>query len=173
MKIISILILFFFIIVTFFPKNAISQSLTPFIINNGGGYSNSMEWSIGESSSIANFITLGYSLNTGVLHPMSSIVTAINEYGSVVFGNQIIIGPNPTSNLLNIKARFNQVGNLSIQLIDATSTIVFTHEAGTIFSSYDKTILTENYTSGVLYLKILFKPIIGNTKKGVYKIIKL
>ena len=173
MKIISILILFFFIIVTFFPKNAISQSLTPFTINNGGGYSSSMEWSIGESSSIANFITLGYSLNTGVLQPMSSIVTAINEYGSVVFGNQIIIGPNPTSNLLNIKARFNQVGNLSIQLIDATSTIVFTHEAGTIFSSYDKTILTENYTSGVLYLKILFKPIIGNTKKGVYKIIKL
>ena len=173
MKIISILILFFFIIVTFFPKNAISQSLTPFTINNGGGYSSSMEWSIGESSSIANFITLGYSLNTGVLQPMSSIVTAINEYGSVVFGNQIIIGPNPTSNLLNIKARFNQVGNLSIQLIDATSTIVFTHEAGTIFSSYDKTILTENYTSGVLYLKILFKPLIGNTKKGVYKIIKL
>jgi hypothetical protein len=173
MKIISILILLLFIIVTFFPKNAISQSLTPFTINNGGGHSSSMEWSIGESSSIANFITLGYSLNTGVLQPMSSIVTAINEYGSVVFGNQIIIGPNPTSNLLNIKARFNQVGNLSIQLIDATSTIVFTHEAGTIFSSYDKTILTENYTSGVLYLKIFFKPIIGNTKKGVYKIIKL
>jgi|LakMenE01Jun11ns_1017448.scaffolds.fasta_scaffold9837465_2 hypothetical protein len=173
MKIISILILLLFIIVSFFPKNAISQSLTPFTINNGGGYSSSMEWSIGESSSIANFITLGYSLNTGVLQQMSSIVTAINEYGSVVFGNQIIIGPNPTSNLLNIKARFNQVGNLSIQLIDATSTIVFTHEAGTIFSSYDKTILTENYASGVLYLKIFFKPIVGNTKKGVYKIIKL
>ena len=173
MKIISILILFFFIIVTFFPKNAISQSLTPFTINNGGGYSSSMEWSLGESLSIANFIASGYSLNTGVLQPMTSIVTAINEYGPSVFGTQITIGPNPTSNLLHIKARFNELGNLSFQLIDAKSTIVFTQEVGTIFSSYDKDILMENYPSGIFYMKVYFKPSKGIAKTGIYKIIKL
>jgi hypothetical protein len=149
------------------------QVISPNTLNNGGGYSSSMEWSIGESVSIANFIASGYALNTGALQPMSSIVTAINEYGPAVFGSQITIGPNPTSNLLHIKARFNQVGTLSFQLIDAKSTIVFTQEAGTIFSSYDKDILMENYPSGVFYMKVFFKPSTGNTKTGIYKIIKL
>mgnify|MGYP000506783049 CR=1 FL=1 len=150
-----------------------AQSITPYALNNGGGYSSSMEWNIGESVSIANFIASGYSLNTGGLQPMTSIVTAINEYGPSVFGSQITIGPNPTSNLLHIKARFNQVGTLSFQLIDAKSTIVFTQEAGTIFSSYEKDIFMENYPSGVFYMKVYFKPSNGNTKTGIYKIIKL
>jgi hypothetical protein len=104
---------------------------------------------------------------------MTSIVTAINEYGPAVFGNQITIGPNPTSNLLHIKARFNEPGNLSFQLIDAKSAIVFTLEAGTIFSSYEKDILMENYPSGVFYMKVYFKPSTGIAKTGIYKIIKL
>ena len=150
-----------------------SQSITPYTLSNGGGSSATMEWSMGESVSIANFLTSGYSLNTGVLQPLTSIVTAINEYGPAVFGNQIIIGPNPTSNLLHIKARFNQAGTLSLQLLDAKSAIVFTEEAGTIFSSYEKDILMENYPSGVFYMKVLFKPNTGAAKKGIYKIIKL
>ena len=150
-----------------------SQSITPYALNNGGGYSSTMEWSIGESVSIANFLASGYSLNTGVLQPMTSIVTAINEYGPSVFGTQITIGPNPTNNLLHIKARFNELGNLSFQLIDAKSTIVFTQEAGAIFSSYDKDILMEDYPSGVFYMKIYFKPSNGTVKTGIYKIIKL
>ena len=150
-----------------------AQSITPYALNNGGGYSSSMEWNIGESVSIANFIASGYSLNTGMLQPLTSTVTAINEYGPAVFGTQITIGPNPTTNLLHIKTRFNQAGSLSYQLIDAKSTIVFTQDAGTIFSSYDKDILMENYPSGIFYMKVYFKPITGIAKTGIYKIIKL
>ena len=150
-----------------------AQAITPYALNNGGGSGATMEWSIGESVSIAHFAAANYFLNTGVLQPMTSIVTAINEYGPAVFGNQITIGPNPTSNLLHIKARFNQAGNLTYQLIDAKSTIVFTQEAGTIFSSYDKDILMENYPSGIFYMKVYFKPITGIDKTGIYKIIKL
>jgi hypothetical protein len=164
-----------FLFITFLSNftEAKAQSITPYTFNNGGGYFSAMEWSIGESVSIANFLTSGYSLNTGVLQPMTSIVTAINEYGPAVFGNQITIGPNPTSNLLHIKARFNELGNLSFQLIDAKSAIVFTQEVGTIFSSYEKDILMENYPSGVFYMKVYFKPSNGNAKIGIYKIIKL
>ena len=162
--------LFFLLLVAFKVR---SQTMTPNTINNGGGYSNTMEWSMGESVSIDNFIASGYSLNTGVLQPMTSIVKTINEYGPVVFGSQITIGPNPTTNLLHIKARFNQVGSLSLQLLDAKSTIVFTQEAGAIFSSYEKDILMENYPSGVFYMKVYFKPSNGIAKTGIYKIIKL
>jgi hypothetical protein len=162
---------FFFSLLT--VNNLYSQTITPHAMNNGGGYSSTMEWSLCESVSIANFIASGYSLNTGVLQPMTSIVTAINEYGPAVFGNQITMGPNPTSNLLHIKARFNQVGSLSLQLIDAKSSIMFTQDAGTIFSSYDKDILMENYPSGIFYMKVYFKPSAGSAKTGIYKIIKL
>jgi hypothetical protein len=164
-----ILILFYCIC----PSQLIAQSITPNTLNNGGGSAGSMDWNMGESVSIANFINSGYSLNTGVLQPMTSIVTAINEYGPAVFGSQITIGPIPTTNLLHIKARFNQAGSLSFQLIDAKSAIVFTQEAGTIFSSYEKYFLMEKYPSGVFYMKVYFKPTTGIAKIGIYKIIKL
>jgi len=164
-----------FLFITFLSNftEAKAQSISPYTFNNGGGYFSTLDWSMGESVSIANFINSGYSLNTGVLQPMTSIVTAINEFGPAVFGTQITIGPNPTTNLLHIKARFNQAGSLSFQLIDAKSTIIFTQEAGTIFSSYEKDIFMENYPSGVFYMKVFFKLSTGNTKTGIYKIIKL
>lgn len=171
MKCILFSLFFLFNLLT--VNNIYSQSITPYTLSNGGGSSATLEWSMGESVSITHFIASGYSLNTGVLQPMTSIVTAINEYGPAVFGTQITIGPNPTSNLLHIKARFNQVGSLSLQLIDAKSSIMFTQDAGTIFSSYDKDILMENYPSGIFYMKVYFKPITGIAKTGIYKIIKL
>ena len=169
----QILFSLFFLFSLLTVNKLYSQTITPHAMNNGGGYSSTMEWSIGESVSIANFLASGYSLNTGLLQPMTNIVTAINEYGPAVFGTQITIGPNPTSNILHIKARFTQAGSLSFQLIDAKSTIVFTQEVGTIFSSYEKDIFMENYPSGVFYMKVYFKPSNGNAKTGIYKIIKL
>ena len=150
-----------------------AQTISPFALNNGGGYSSSMEWNIGESVSIANFIASGYSLNTGGLQPMTSIVTAINEYGPAVFGNQITVGPNPVANLLRFKVRLAQVGNLSIQLFDAKSAIVYIQEAGIIYGSYDKDIQMQGYPDGVMYVRVYFKPNNSAAKTGVYKIIKI
>lgn len=154
-------------------SNLFSQSITPYTLNNGGGYANSLEWNLGESVTIAHFTSSGYSLNTGVLQPMTSIVTSINEFGPAVFGTQISMGPNPTSNLLHIKARFNQVGSLSLQLMDAKLGILLKQDVGTIFSNYDKDIFLEKYPSGVFYMKVNFKPVAGVIKTGTYKIIKL
>jgi hypothetical protein len=167
------IILFIVLFVSTVFSNTYAQAITPYTLNNGGGSASSMDWNMGESVSIAHFAAANYFLNTGVLQPMTSIVTSMNEYGPAVFGTQITIGPNPTFNLLHIKARFNEMGNLSIQLIDAKSTIVFTQEAGTIFSNYEKDIFMENYPSGIFYMKVYFKPSKGNAKTGIYKIIKL
>ena len=161
------------IIIASFSLSCYSQSITPLTFNNGGGSSSSLEWSLTESVSIASFIAPGYSLNTGVLQPNTNVVTSINEYGPAVFGSQITIGPNPTLSLLHFKARFAEVGRLSIQLMDAKSAIVLTQDVGTIFSSYEKAISLEDYPSGVFYLKVYFKSIVGNIKTGIYKVIKL
>ena len=161
----------FFIVLI--PLYSFCQSITPLTFNNGGGSSSSLEWSLTESVSVASFIAPGFSLNTGVLQPNTNVVTSINEYGPAVFGSQITIGPNPTLSLLHFKARFAEVGRLSIQLMDAKSAIVLTQDVGTIFSSYEKAISLEDYPSGVFYLKVYFKSIVGNIKTGIYKVIKL
>jgi hypothetical protein len=154
-------------------SNLRAQSITPNTLNNGGGTMANMDWNMGESVSIANFSTPNYFLNTGVLQPMTSIVTAINEYGPAVYGNQIMIGPNPTTNLVHFKGNFTQAGKLSIQVIDAKSSVILTHEAGIIISSYEKDIYMDSYPSGIFYIKVFFKPTKGLAKTGIYKIIKL
>ena len=160
-------------ILALFPAYLRAQSITPNTLNNGGGTAANMDWSMGESVSIANFSTPNYFLNTGVLQPMTSIVTAINEYGPAVYGNQIMIGPNPTTNLVHFKGNFTQAGKLSIQVIDAKSSVILTHEAGTIISSYEKDIFMDSYPSGIFYIKVIFKPNYGIIKTGVFKIVKL
>ena len=144
-----------------------AQSITPLTINNGGGFATAMEWSIGESVSIANFVTATYSLNTGVLQPTTSSVTAIDP-----IGNQIMFGPNPVANLLHIKASFSKLGSLSIQLLDAKSIIVFSDQASTVSLLYQKDIVMQFYPSGVYFLRVYFKPTNGNPIMSTYKIIK-
>jgi len=165
---------FYFVLLFIIIQNvSFAQSIAPHILNNGGGSTTSMEWSIGEGVSITPFLAGGFGLNTGVLQPMTSLLTGINEYGPLVFGNQISVGPNPVSNILHFKARLAQVGILSIQLLDAKSAIVYTQEAGTIYGSYDKDIQMQAYPDGVFYVRVYFKPNNGTTKTGVYKIIKI
>jgi hypothetical protein len=160
-------------ILALFPAYLRAQSITPNTLNNGGGTMANMDWNMGESVSIVHFSTPNYCLNTGVLQPMTSIVTAINEYGPAVYGNQIMIGPNPTTNLVHFKGNFTQAGKLSIQVIDAKSSVILTHEAGIIISSYEKDIFMDSYPSGIFYIKVFFKPTNGLAKTGIYKIIKL
>jgi len=161
-----------FIAITF-PIIICAQSITPYTFNNGGGSASSIEWSIGESVSIANYTTPNFLLNTGLLQPLTNIVTSINEYGPVVYGHQITISPNPTTDLVHLKGQFNQMGRLSFQVIDSKSSILLTHEAGTNIIRYEKDIFIDHYPSGIFYIKVIFKPNYGIIKTVVFKIVKL
>jgi hypothetical protein len=156
-----------------FPIITYAQSITPYTFNNGGGSASSNEWSIGESVSIANFTAPNYFLNTGVLQPVTTVVTAINEYGPIIYGSQITISPNPTSDLVHLKGHFNEMGKLSFQVFDSKSSVLLTHEAGSNLSSYEKDIFMHNYPSGLFYIKVIFKPSNGIIKTGIFKIVKL
>jgi hypothetical protein len=84
-------------------QNVFGQSITPSTINNGGGFSTTLEWSIGESASISNFTSATHFLNTGVLQP----ITIENKSGSngnnSDLGIVVTIGPNPTNDLVHLK----------------------------------------------------------------------
>ena len=162
------------IVVTFlFSPTTNAQTLSPYAFNSGGGYSNTTEWSIGESVSIAHFISFGYSINTGVLQPITTVTTGIEDYGPVVFGDKIIMGPNPTSKVLRIKASFNEAGEISFQMFDSKSNNVLSYNGGSIFSIYEKDLYLENLPAGSYYMRVSFKPSNGKAKMGIYKIIKL
>ena len=162
------------ILVTFlFPPIINAQTLSPYSFNSGGGYSNATEWSIGESVSIAHFISFGYSLNTGLLQPITTLTTGIEDYGPMVFGDKIIMGPNPTSKVLRIKASFNEAGEISFQMFDSKSNNVLSYNGGNIFSTYEKDLYLENLPAGSYYMRVSFKPSTGKAKRGIYKIIKL
>jgi len=157
----------------FTVKNVNAQKLTPFAQNNGGGFASKMEWSIGESASIELFKSSTITLSTGLLQPLSSVVTGITEYGPAVFGNQIYIGPNPTTAILHFKSTFNSVGSLQIQILDAKSQLLTSLDAGHIFYTYEKELSLEAYPSGVYYVKAYFQPKNAISKTGIFKIIKL
>jgi hypothetical protein len=150
-----------------------SQSIAPYILNNGGGSGANLDWSMGESVSIAHFATSNYFLNTGVLQPMTNEENAFNENGAPLNGHQITIGPNPTISLVHFKGNFTQTGKLSIQIIDSKSSILLTHEAGNIIRNYEKDIFLYSFPAGIYFVKVYFKPTNGLVKTGIYKIIKL
>lgn len=170
-------LLFGFFLFSFLFLNRVArlaaQSITPFTLNNGGGSSEFSDWSMGESVSIAHFSSQGYTLNTGVLQPLTSIITSLYEFGPAIFGNEILIGPNPSINRIHIKANFKQIGQLSIQLLDTKLSIVETHEGGRPGSKYEHVLSIVQYPAGILYLRVLFKSLNGLTKSGIFKIIKL
>jgi hypothetical protein len=165
----NLLVLIYFTILS----RTSAQSISPATFNNGGGFVGGYEWSIGESVSIGSFSAGSILLTTGVLQPLSNVVTSINEYGPFVFGQQISIGPNPASNYIDFKANFSQIGHLSFQLLDAKSKVFIHKEQGSVFSTFQTRLQLDTYASGIYYIKVYFKPISGKLQTGVYKIIKL
>ena len=150
-----------------------AQSITPFTLSNGGGWVPSMEWSMGESISIANFSGPGFFLNTGVLQPLSSVVTSIFDNNTAIFSNELSIGPIPTMNNVHVKARFKQIGNMTLQVLDLKSNLLQVHESGGITSNIDMELKLEVYPAGIYYIRIYFKPLYGIIQSGIYKIVKI
>lgn len=164
---------FILIICLFFDLQLFAQKITPHTQNNGGGYAQSFEWSIGESISVNYFSTEKIRLNTGVLQPLLNVVTSVNNFGPAVFGNQITLGPNPTFDILHFKAFFTSAGNLKLQLLDSKSNIVANLAMGSIAQTYNRDITLSQYPSGVYYLKVFFMSNSAINRIGVYKIVKL
>jgi len=170
----SCLNIFFIGVGLFSYTLAKAQMPMPHIINVGGGNTSNLDWSIGEQSSITVYIsTNGLSLNTGFLQPNNHLVTAIDDLKFFTFTDEVSIGPNPTSNLLHVKALFKELGNWSIQLLDAKSTILFTQEINQPITHYETDFFLEKFHAGIYYLKINFKPKMGILKSRIYKIVKL
>jgi hypothetical protein len=161
-----------------FASNLSAQSITPFTVNIAGftvqnnGYA--LTISAGETISITNFTSPnGVSLNSGFLQNNPPIVTSINDVYAKIGTDEVIITPNPTKFKSNMYVNFKQNGSFQFQIIDVASKLLY-RSASTIYLNNKVTnIDLTTYPSGVYYIQLLFKPIDGSIKSGIYKIVKL
>ena len=155
-----------------------AQSITPFTINIAGftatqnGYQ--LTVSTGETISITNFkAPNGESLSSGFLQNNPPLVTGIEDLLSRIGDNEVSISPNPTSSITNLITNFAVPGRMQFQILDLGSKIMFRSQAQSAITVKRTEVALTNYPAGVYYILVFFKPNIGNSKTGIYKIIKL
>jgi hypothetical protein len=149
-----------------------SQSITPFTVNIAGftatqsGYS--LTVSTGETISITNFkAPNGESLNSGFLQNNPPLVTGIDE------SNEVTVTPNPTNSITHLITNFSVPGQMQYQILDITSKLLFRSQPVNGINNKQTKIELSNYPAGTYYILVFYKPITGNSKTGIYKIVKL
>ena len=155
-----------------------AQSITPFTINIAGftttqnGYS--LTVSTGETISITDFKSPnGIGLSSGFLQNNPPLVTSIEDLLSRIGDNEVSISPNPTSTTTNLITNFAVPGQMQFQILDLNSKLLYRSQAESAITVKRTEVLMNNYPAGVYYILVFFKPNIGNSKTGMYKIIKL
>ena len=155
-----------------------AQSISPFTINIAGftatqnGYT--LTVSTGETISITDFKSPnGESLSSGFLQNNPPLVTGIEDLLSRIGDNEVSISPNPTSTITNLITNFAVPGQMQFQILDLNSKILYRSQAQSAITVKRTDVVLSNYPAGVYYILVFFKPNIGNSKTGIYKIIKL
>ncbi len=155
-----------------------AQSITPFTVNIAGftatqnGYS--LTVSTGETISITNFKSPnGESLNSGFLQNNPPLVTGIEELLTKIGDNEVSITPNPTNAISNLITNFSVPGQMQYQILDVGSKLMFRSQPVNGLSNKQTRLELSNYTAGIYYVLVFFKPSSGISKTGIYKIVKL
>ncbi len=155
-----------------------AQSITPFTLNIAGftaqkdGYT--LTVSTGEAISITNFTSPnGVSLNSGFLQNNPPIVTGIDDLLNKINENEVSISPNPTNSITNLLTNFNQPGQIQYQILDIGSSLLLRSPSINGFNARQTKIELTAYPAGVYYIQVFFKSTNGQSKTGIYKVVKL
>lgn len=168
---------FFLSIFLIFLLAGKTQSIKPNILNMGGGSGTSINaqavWSIGESSIIGSYTSSTIQFNAGILQPNIDVVTSIQNIGSVVFGNQITISPNPSYADLQVQFKMKEPGKAILTLYNSALKLVKLVNLNTIGAFQVQTYKLNDLAAGSYFLKVHYTNLNGTSKEGIYKIIRL
>jgi hypothetical protein len=166
------------LILVIISSNVKAQSITPFTLNIGGfdgvqgGYS--LTISTGETISITDFKSPnGVGLSSGFLQNNPPLVTGIEELNTPFGPKEIKITPNPVQTKTQLLVDITGGGQLQYQILDIGSKLLYRSQAFTIYGYMQQPLDFSNYPTGQYYVQVVFKPITGKVKSGIYKIIKL
>jgi hypothetical protein len=154
-----------------------AQMVKPSVFNMGGGFSLGFpvnaEWSIGESAAIGTYLNSALQLNAGVLQPKSDVVTSIPEPGTIVFGNQISISPNPSYDKVKVILKMQKPGKATISIFNIASQLYKRFDFSEVDLIQTKVVELNNLPTGIFFFNVLFQPTVGSAQNGIFKIIRL
>lgn len=130
-------------------------------------------WSIGESSIVGTFSNSFIQFNAGVLQPNIDVVTSVDNIGALIYGNQIIITPNPSFDKIQIHFKMLESGRSKMSLFNSYSQLVKVFDSDLIAVNQLKIYTLDNLTTGTYFLKVHYESFNGKKQLGVFKIIKL
>ena len=168
-----ILILLFFVPLA----SALGQSISPQTINVGGskpGVSGfTLDYSIGESASIALFkFSDNSSLTTGVLQSFTPLITGIVNL-SFTEGDNITVSPNPASQNIRIKGILNHPGFIEFHLVDMNGRVLLIDPKNYYINYFEREFNVSSFNDGVHFIRLMYQSIDGDNKSAVFKFIKI
>ena len=146
----------FTFLVLFVCFTSSAQSISPITINVGGGVSKSLDYSIGESTSIAYFqSTNQISLSSGFIQSFTPLITGIVNR---VFeeGEEFVLFPNPSTNFVRIKGALSKPGFVEFHLIDQQGRILDTYPTTYYINYLEKEINISHLQGGTYFIRLIY-----------------
>jgi hypothetical protein len=168
-----ILILLFFVPLA----SALGQSITPQTLNVGGSKAGvsafTLDYSIGESSSIALFkFSDNSSLSTGVLQSFTPLITGIVNL-RFTEGDNITVSPNPASQNIRIKGILNHPGFIEFHLVDVNGRVMSIEPKSYYINFFEKEFNISSFNEGIYFIRLMYRSMDNDTKSAVFKFIKI
>jgi hypothetical protein len=159
--------LFFITFLACFTASA--QSISPFSINVGGATAKTLDYNIGESSSIAYFQNSAqFSLSTGFIQSFTPLVTGIINQ---VFeeGEGLTLSPNPASERIRLKGVLSRPGFFEFHLIDVQGRILETYPSTYYINYLDKEINVTQLMGGTYFIRLIYSSPDGVNQSKSFK----
>lgn len=163
----------FFFLLFISVLRAPAQSISPSIINVGGVTSKTLDYSIGESASVAFFqITNKFSLSSGFIQSFTPLVTGIVNR---VFeeGEKMVLAPNPATNYVRLKGGLAKPGFVEFHLIDLQGRYLDTYSRTYYINYIDKEINTSQLLGGTYFIQLIYSSSDGIKQALSLKFIKI
>jgi hypothetical protein len=162
-----------YLFIFFVCFSASAQRITPFTINLGGNSSKTLEYSIGESASIAYLLNSNQlSLSTGFIQSFTPLVTGIINQ---VFeeGDGLTLSPNPASEIIHLKGVIARPGFFEFHLIDTQGRILETYPSTYYINYLNKEINVTQLMGGTYFIRLIYASTDGVNQSTSFKFIKI
>jgi len=153
--------------------SASAQSISPLSINAGGSAGKNLDYSIGESASIAYFqINNQGSLSTGFIQSFTPLVTGIINQ---VFeeGDGLTLSPNPATDYVRLKGALSKPGFYEFNLIDIQGQILETYLSTYYINYLEKKINISHLQGGTYFVRLIYSSPDGFKQAISFKFIKI
>jgi hypothetical protein len=150
-----------------------AQSISPMTLNVGGAISKTLDYSLGESTSITYFQSSNQiSLSSGFIQSFTPLVTGIVNR---VFeaGEEFVLSPNPATEYVRLKSALSKPGFFEFHLIDQQGRILDTYPATYFINYLEKEINISHLQGGTYFIRLIYSSSDGEKQALSFKFIKI